>query len=165
MFPLIFIIILNTLIAFAHELSKPLKTYLTKPSEKQQELKRQISILEKELDGINMSLNYTDWVKKQRQIFLLQRELPPPLSKQTLLNEAINFGLGYVFQILGSFILIIVSIYYRYVPVIVFDDKFNFSPFGKMIAFPTGVNNAISVPFWIFVTNFTTRCVANIFRR
>lgn len=74
-----------------------------------------------------------------------------------------NYGVSYGIKVLLTLSLIIISITYRGMPVIVFDDRFDFTPFNGLIRFPTGVDGGVSVPFWIFVNSFVSKNFASYF--
>lgn len=107
-----------------------------------------------------MHEDYTGYVKIERKIVILEQRLSSQRTSSFDKEILINYGTGYCIQFLISLVLMIISLTYRNVPVIIFEDKFNFAPFGGIMKFPTGVDGAISVPIWSFVSVFTFRTIS-----
>lgn len=77
-------------------------------------------------------------------------------------NLIIYYGLVYGIQFLITIILLILSIYYRKTPIIVFDSKqFNFIPLTNILCYPNDLCGSISTPIWIFICSLTFRSFAN----
>lgn len=109
-----------------------------------------------------MRQEYTNYVKTERKIVTLQAKLNNLKGGKQTKNLVIQFGVPYGAQFLLTLTMIILSIVYRYSPVLVLDNKqFDLVPFGTLIRFPTGVNGAVSVPFWIFVSSFVAKHAAS----
>lgn len=127
----------------------------------EKELTKLIADLKKELENIPMRKEYTTYVKVERKILAAQTKLNDLRTTKQTQNLIFQFGVPYGSQIVLSLVLVIISIYYRYAPVIVFDTyRYNFVPFGSLIRFPTGVDGGVSVPFWIFVNSYVSRHIA-----
>lgn len=108
-----------------------------------------------------MREEYTIYVKTERKILTVQTRLKTLKSGKQTKNLIVQYGVPYGSQLCLTLVLIGLSIFYRYTPVIVFDDRFDFVPFGGLIKFPTGIEGAVSVPFWIFVNSFVSKHVAS----
>lgn len=108
-----------------------------------------------------MRENYTDYVKTERKILNLELAIQKQNDQKTMKNFLIKYGVNYGTQIVLGLILVVIAIFYRKQAVIIFSEKYDFSPFGSVISFPSGINNAVSVPFWIFVNNFSLRHIAS----
>lgn len=133
-------------------------SFLLKPSWQEKRLLSEISDLKRELEGVSMRKEYTNYVKMERKINDAQMKLTTLRSGRQTRNLAIQYGVPYGMQLLLSLALFVVSVIYRYTPVITLDTKqFDLVPFGPLIRFPTGIDGAISVPFWIFVCSFVSR--------
>lgn len=127
----------------------------------EKELTKEIADLKKELENIPMRKDYTAYVKVERKILATQTRLNNLRSTKQTQNLIFQYGVPYGSQFVLSFVLFIISIFYRYAPVIVFDIyRYNFVPFGGLIRFPTGVDGGVSVPFWIFVNSYVSRHIA-----
>lgn len=150
----------NDLLFVLHSKFFQILSFLSRDSSEIKKLKEEILNLKQQLAKISMRENYISYVKVERKITTLEAKINESKNdqgKQLILKYALNYGIQFVF---GS-ILVIISLYYRYNPVIVFEDRFNFSPFTSIMNFPTGINNAISVPFWIFVNNYVSRTISS----
>lgn len=109
-----------------------------------------------------MRSEYTSYVKVERKIVTAQAKLNETRTESQTKKLMFQYGVPYGFQILLSLTLLLITIIYRYTPVVIFDGaKYDFIPFGAIIRFPTGLNGAVSVPFWIFVNNYVSRHVAS----
>lgn len=129
------------------------------PEEK--ELTKEIANLKKELENIPIRKEYTVYVKVERKILAAQTKLNNSRSTKQTRSLILQYGIPYGSQFVLSLVLVIISIFYRYTPVIVFDTyRYNFVPFGGLIRFPTGVDGGVSVPFWIFVNSYVSRHIA-----
>lgn len=109
-----------------------------------------------------MRQEYTAYVKQERKIVTAQTKLNELRGAKQTKNLVYQYGIPYGCQLALSFVLLIISIAYRYTPVVVFDgQQYDFVPFGSLIKFPTGIDGGVSVPFWIFVNSFMSRHVAS----
>lgn len=125
------------------------------------ELKRDVSALQKELTKTSMRDNYTDYVKIERNIQNLQMKIQESNNSDVVKNFLIKYGINYGTQAVLSLILVVITLCYRKHAVIVFSDKYNFSPFSKIISFPSIIPNSVSVPFWIFCNNYAFRHIGS----
>lgn len=137
-------------------------SYLSAATWKEKLLLDQIKQLKDELEDIPMRSEYTKYVKTERKIAAVQTELSTMRSKKQTKNLALQYGIPYGTQFTLSFVLLVLSIVYRYTPVIMFDgQQFDLVPFGALLRFPTGIDGAVSVPFWIFVNSFVSKHLAS----
>lgn len=141
---------------------KQLIAYLLSPGGRQRQLEREIAALRAQLATLSMTDNYIEYVKLERRINAAEKQRTSGGAQQVTRTLLIRYGLSYGSQVLLSLVLVAISILYRYVPVIVLGDQFNFAPFAWLMRFPTGVTGAVSVPFWIFVSSFAAKNVASM---
>lgn len=135
---------------------------LTSPSAKEHVLMAEISKLKEELENIPMRQEYTAYVKVERKIVAAQAKLNEERNLNQTKKLMYQYGIPYGLQALLTVVLLSITVIYRYTPIIVFNgSQYNFIPFGPILRFPTGVNGAVSVPFWIFVNNYVSRHVAS----
>lgn len=104
-----------------------------------------------------MKDDYTAYIKLERKMQAAKTARQNLETSKLPLSLLIRYGT----QALLATLLIGLSIVYRYVPVIVLGDYFNFAPFGWLMRFPTGISGAVSAPFWIFVNSFVWKGVAS----
>lgn len=122
----------------------------------------ELAKLKKELEDIPMRQEYTTYVKIERKIVTAQAKLNETRKESQTKKLMFQYGVPYGFQILLSLILVLITFTYRYTPVVIFDGtQYDFIPFGAIIRFPTGLNGAVSVPFWIFINNYVSRHAAS----
>lgn len=135
---------------------------LTAPSNQEKLLVAELAKLKKELEDIPMRQEYTTYVKIERKIVTAQAKLNETRKESQTKKLMFQYGVPYGFQILLSLILVLITFTYRYTPVVIFDGtQYDFIPFGAIIRFPTGLNGAVSVPFWIFINNYVSRHAAS----
>lgn len=135
---------------------------LTAPSNQEKILVAELAKLKKELEDIPMRQEYTTYVKIERKIVTAQAKLNETRKESQTKKLMFQYGVPYGFQILLSLILVLITFTYRYTPVVIFDGtQYDFIPFGAIIRFPTGLNGAVSVPFWIFINNYVSRHAAS----
>lgn len=115
---------------------------------------------------IPMQKEYTSYVKQERKIKALEAQLEQFLhQKQSSASHlVIKYGLGYLLKALLWTVLVITSVYNYHTPALVFDERFNFSPFGKFIRFPTNIDGAVSVPFFIFISKNAFQSIKGFFK-
>lgn len=139
-------------------------SYLSAATKEEKQLLEEIKMLKEELDEIPMRSEYTKYVKTERKIVTVQTNLNTLRSEKQTKKLAFQYGIPYGTQVALSFILLVLSIAYRYTPVIVFDaQQYDLIPFGALIRFPTGIDGGVSVPFWIFVNSFVSKHLASYF--
>lgn len=131
--------------------------FATRPSSEHRKFTAEIVSLKRYLATLSLKDDYTTYVKTERKIQAAQ------IARDQLGTGSITRSLliKYGSQALLTLTLIGISITYRYVPVILLGDQFNFTPFGWLMTFPTGISGAVSVPFWIFVNSFVSKGVAS----
>lgn len=126
-------------------------------------MRASIAAINDELSKLSMKDDYIIYVKKERKIRAAQADLAELTKRKTTNNLMLNYGISYGSQIVLAVSLMVISFMYRSVPVIVFSDKFDFTPFNALMRFPTGIRGAVSVPFWIFVNSFIYKGLAAYF--
>lgn len=136
--------------------------FLSAITKEEKQLLAEIKELKNELEEIPMRSEYTKYVKTERKILAVQTKLNALRREKQTKTLALQYGIPYGTQVALSFVLLIVSIAYRYTPVIVFDgQQYDLVPFGALLRFPTGIDGAVSVPFWIFVNSFLSKHLAS----
>lgn len=123
-------------------------------------LKKTIRDQRTELAGIPMMKEYTTYVKMERKIVENEEKLRKIRSENQMKKTILKYGLSYGLNAIFTLCLIVISIYNRRSPIMVFPGDYNFVPFSGLMSFPTGVSNAVSVPFWIFASSFVMRSFA-----
>lgn len=108
-----------------------------------------------------MKENYTEFVKLERKIIKLEKEIQESNEGDIVKNFLINYGVNYGVKFIIGSALFFVTVFNRKHAVIVFSDKFNFDPFSSIISYPSNIENAISLPFWVFVNNYVFRQIAS----
>ncbi|XP_055903653.1 guided entry of tail-anchored proteins factor 1 [Eupeodes corollae] len=111
----------------------------------------------KELNESDME-DFTKVVRRMRienKLSGLCKNLRDNQEMVRLKGASVDLICGYAVKFILVLMLAYISFKYRYTPVVVFDDRFDFAPLGGIVTFPTGVPNAISVPFWVFSCNLS----------
>lgn len=135
---------------------------MSRETAEQRQLRSEIAKMKKDLEDISMRDEYTAYVKLERKIMGAQTRFNQLNTGDLTQKLIIQYGVPYGLQFILTFILVVISFTYRYKPVLVFDEqKYNLTPFGSIVAFPTGANDAISVPFWIFMNSYVSRHIAS----
>lgn len=107
-----------------------------------------------------MKENYIEYVKIERKINKVESELQTSITNQQGNVYLANYGLNYGWKFLLGVTLFLVTVMNRKQAVIVFSERFNFSPFSSIISFPCELENSISLPFWVFINNYVFRSLA-----
>ncbi|XP_058812551.1 guided entry of tail-anchored proteins factor 1 [Topomyia yanbarensis] len=160
MYILFVITIICFLMAFASKISKPALALFFQDSPETRVLCAEGDLLRRELSRILMRDEYIRYVKVERKLVAVDNKLAEARNRDAGRRKIYELGLHYGAYTALALGLIVISIFYRYTPVVVFGDNFNFDPFGKVLSFPTGVPNAVSTVFWIVVNNFVARTIA-----
>lgn len=135
---------------------------LTTTSSEEKRLQNEITKLKQELEDIPIRKEYTAYVKVERKIVAAQAKLNEHRQASQTKKLMFQYGIPYGCQAILSITLLVITIIYRYTPILVFNgSQFDFIPFGAILKFPTGIDGAISVPFWIFVNNYVSRHIAS----
>lgn len=142
--------------------SKQIISLLTSATTEEKQLQDEVTKLKQELEDIPMREEYTAYVKIERKIVTAQAKLNNSRQANQTRKLMFQYGVPYGCQAVLSATLLLITIIYRYTPIVVFNGtQYDFIPFGAILRFPTGVDGAISVPFWIFVNNYVSRHVAS----
>lgn len=107
-----------------------------------------------------MKEQYTEYVRIERRIIKIEKEILDLKENDVVKNFIINYGLNLGLKIILVLSLFIVTVFNRRYAVIVFSKNFDFSPFSGLISFPSNIENSVSLPFWVFVNNFVFRHLA-----
>lgn len=136
--------------------------FLSATTNEEKQLLEEIKVLKNELEDIPMRTEYPKYVRVERKIVAAQAKLTELRNEKLTKNLALQFAIPYGTQVVLSIVLLVVSIMCRYTPVIVFDgQQYDLVPFGALIRFPTGIDGAVSVPFWILVNSFAFKHLAS----
>ncbi|XP_058467187.1 guided entry of tail-anchored proteins factor 1 [Malaya genurostris] len=160
MYILFVVTVVCFLMAFTSKLSKPILALFFQDAPEIRVLKAEADLLRRELSRISMRDDYIRYVKVERKLVAADTKLTEVRNRDAGRRQVYELGINYGTYAALALGLIVISIFYRYTPVVVFGDSFNFEPFGKVLSFPTGVPNAVSTVFWIVVNNFVARTVA-----
>lgn len=129
-------------------------------SREERTLKATIREQRAELAGIPMMKDYTTYVKLERKIVENEEKLKKIYNENQMKKTILKYGLSYGLNALFTLSLVFISIYHRRSPIMEFPKHYNFTPFTGLMSFPTGAENAVSVPFWIFASTFVMRSFA-----
>ncbi|CRK87819.1 CLUMA_CG001607, isoform A [Clunio marinus] len=161
MYLLFVISILSFLMAFHKHLTQPILNFISQDSQKVKELKQERSKLKAQLERTPMKEQYTEFVKIERKICKIDIQIKDSNESDVLKNFLINHGINYGIKIIVGLMLVFITLFNRKHAVIVFSDKFNFAPFSGLISYPANIKNCVSLPFWLFVNNYTFRQIAS----
>ncbi|XP_053681808.1 guided entry of tail-anchored proteins factor 1 [Sabethes cyaneus] len=160
MYILFVVTIICFLMAFVSSITRPIFSLFLHDAPEVRILRAEVDMLRRELSRISMRDEYIRYVKVERKLVAAETKLTESKNRDAgrrkVYEIAVQYGL-YAVLTLG---LVTISIVYRYKPIVVFGENFNFEPFGKVLNFPTGVPNAVSTVFWIAVNNFVARTLA-----
>lgn len=126
-------------------------------------LEKDLIEMKQQQSQLSMRDDYTSFVRLDRKINETQALLMDHRAKKATKNLVLKYGLSYGTNGILTFVLIVISLLYRTTPVIVFDSRFDFTPFAFIMRFPTGITGAVSIPFWIFVNSFVSKNIALYF--
>ncbi|XP_050087644.1 uncharacterized protein LOC126572408 [Anopheles aquasalis] len=149
------------LMAFSSKCTKKITPLLFRDSSEVCALKAEIAKLRVDLAKISMREEYIKYVKCERTVVAMETKLNEAKERDNVSRVMYEYGIQYGSMAVLGLALLCISFYYRYTPIIVFGNNFNFAPFGWFIKLPTDVPNSISVVFWIVVNNFVARTVAS----
>lgn len=136
--------------------------FFTRETAELRQLRDEIVKMKAELESIPIREEYTAYVKLDRKIMAAQLRFNQSKGEDQTQKLIIQYGIPYGLQFILSFTLVVTSIVYRYTPVLSFENsKYNFTPFGSFIQFPTGLDDVVSVPFWIFLNSYVSRHISS----
>lgn len=172
---ILIITLICLLLNLAHDIIKKLrigKWFVGKSKAENAELEQQLAAAKENLEKVKngpSSGEYALFVKTMRaeqKIKDIEEKMVGDKNMDRLKTISIELVGGYVLKVILLLVLLGFSIWYRYTPILLYDDRFYFSPFGLLLSFPTDVPNSISVPVWVLVCNFSFgKLIAFIKRR
>lgn len=118
-------------------------------------------MLKNELKKIPMKEQYTEYVRIERKVIKIEKEIQIMRESEVVKNMVVNYGLTHGLKVILGIVIFLVTVFNRRHAVIVFSSKFDFSPFSGLISFPSNIDNSVSLPFWVFVNNYVFRHVAS----
>lgn len=108
-----------------------------------------------------MKENYTEYVKIERKIIKLDKDIQEASDSDVVKNFLVKYGINYGVKFTIGLALFLVIVFNRKYAVIVFSEKFNFAPFSSVISYPSNIENSISLPFWVLTNNYVFRQIAS----
>ncbi|GLV37763.1 hypothetical protein CBL_06536 [Carabus blaptoides fortunei] len=112
------------------------------PCKKERELSMEISALRQQQSQISMSDNFATHAKLQRKINNIEKELKSVSDGRNTNNYAFQLGVTYT-------------------PVYVFPKSITWYPLSSVMSFPNEEAGAVSVHFWLLVSNAVARRLVN----
>ncbi|XP_055633111.1 guided entry of tail-anchored proteins factor 1-like [Toxorhynchites rutilus septentrionalis] len=160
MYLLLVITIICFLMPFVSKITKLILLMVFRESLEVRALRAESEHIKRELSKISMRDDYIKYVKVERKLVAVDTKLNEAKSGESARRMVYEYGIQYGAYAILALSLVIISIFYRYTPVVVFGKNFNFAPFERVLSFPTGVPNSVSCVFWIVVNNFVARTCA-----
>lgn len=108
-----------------------------------------------------MKENYIEYVKIERKVIKIDKEILDLNESDVVKNFLTKYGVNYGVKFAIGVSLFLVTVLNRKHAVIVFSEKFDFSPFSQIISYPSNIENSISLPFWVFINNYVFRQIAS----
>lgn len=136
-------------------------SWLKMPSKKERELSMEISALRQQQSQISMTDNFAAHAKLQRKINNIEMELKNVSDGRYTNNYEFQLGVTYGTKLIFGLILLCIAVYYRYTPVYVFPETITWYPLSSIISFPNEQAGAVSVHFWLIVSNAVARRLVN----
>lgn len=130
-------------------------------SVQEKQLHMEVKELREKLQTLSMTSDYVEYVKVERKIHKNTCQIDKLKESKGQQNLLIKYVVPYGAQALLCLTLLVIATSLRRRPVIVFDKEFNFTPFSIIMRYPTSIENAISVPFWIGICCFVSRSIAS----
>lgn len=118
--------------------------------------------LKKELDKISITDNFAMHARTQRKIHKLETQLQKEVNSNTSQFLSIKYSARVISKVIIGLLMLCVTLYYRYTPVITFPERFCFSPLEKILSFPIGEAGIISTPMWILISNTIIKNISRL---
>ncbi|XP_055539737.1 guided entry of tail-anchored proteins factor 1-like [Wyeomyia smithii] len=161
MYVIFVVTIICFLMAFVSTITKPIFCLFFRDAAEIRILRAEVDLLRRELTRISMRDEYIRYVKVERKLVTAEAELNESKNRDAGRRKVYELVVRYGLYAILALALVMISIAYRYKPIVVFGESFKFEPFGRVLNFPTGVPNGISTVFWIAVNNFVARTLAS----
>ncbi|XP_036323054.1 uncharacterized protein LOC118736975 [Rhagoletis pomonella] len=130
------------------------------------ELQQQLKEARDKVDRVRQSAaatsHYTYTVKLMRaenELKAIQSKIRSEGNMQRIKGASVELIVTYLLKGIISLALFILTLRNRYTPVLVFNESVSFEPIGVLLSFPTGIDHAISVPFWVLSCNSAFRMI------
>ncbi|XP_044266122.1 guided entry of tail-anchored proteins factor 1-like [Tribolium madens] len=146
------VLLISTTVSFlsVHStiVEKPVFKWLSKQTGREQELQQQKLALKNEQSLLSMVDEFAKYSKLQRRINVIDRELEQIKGEKPTNSFVLQLGFTYGVKLVFALLLIVLSLYYRYTPVLYLGDKVNLMPFTNFICYPNEANY-VSFYFWV----------------
>lgn len=112
---------------------------------------------------LSLKNDYVQYVQIERQENQKKIVLDQLQKKRESNKYIFNLIAKYAMKILLGIVIFCISIWNRYQPIVIFEKNFSFFPFDKILSFPTGIDNSVSVFIWIALCGTVSNKVASYF--
>ncbi|XP_014205001.1 tail-anchored protein insertion receptor WRB [Copidosoma floridanum] len=141
---------------FAAFIIKFITGWCCKETDEDQEMKKQLISLRKDMSSLSMVDEFSKYAKIQRKCNKLQDVIKEKLSARSTSRMKLKMSLTYGIRILNGIFTTILVFSYRSEPVVIFPTGYLW-PVESFLSWPTGIKGCISLPSWIILMRLSVQ--------
>lgn len=96
---------------------------------------------------------FIKWFRLKKRVQNLEDELRDQQHGGQMQSVYMGVLIKYIMKLILFKMLLVISIYYRDSPALIFGNDISLQPLQSLLSFPTGIKNSISVPVWVMSCN------------
>lgn len=93
------------------------------------------------------------WFRIKKRVQNLEEQLNSQQQGGQIHSVYMGLLIKYIVKLILFKILVVISIYYRASPAMIFRDDISLEPLQGILSFPTGIKNSISILTWVVICN------------
>ncbi|XP_057377844.1 guided entry of tail-anchored proteins factor 1-like [Daphnia carinata] len=132
--------------------------FIFKITDKEQIHREEFKELRKELAGISAVDEFARYARTQRKINKLEEQIQALGQSRMDDRESIRWKFTKTIQVINGTVLVYLAVTQRYEPVLTGVPDW-FWPLNLVLSYPTGVEGALSIVFWLFICNNACRAI------
>ncbi|XP_032793317.2 guided entry of tail-anchored proteins factor 1 isoform X1 [Daphnia magna] len=130
--------------------------FIFKVTDEEKRIREEFKELRKELAGISAVDEFARYARTQRKMNKLDEQIQALGQSRMDDRESIKWKFTKTIQIINGAVLVYLAVTQRYEPVLTGLSDW-FWPLNIVLSYPTGIEGALSIVFWLFICNNACR--------
>ncbi|EFX73325.1 hypothetical protein DAPPUDRAFT_307920 [Daphnia pulex] len=132
--------------------------FVFKVSDEEKKIREEFRGLRKELTGISAVDEFARYARIQRKMNKLDEQIQSLGQSRMDGRESVRWKLTKAIQVVNGAVLVYLAVTQRYEPVLTGLTDW-FWPLNLLLSYPTGIEGALSIVFWLFICNNACRAL------